>query len=58
MATKLDGAGAIRTVDPRAILRAPPSEGRVLAARFGAGRYLDGHDRGGGWADSGERHAV
>jgi DNA-binding SARP family transcriptional activator len=42
MATKLDGAGAIRTVDPRAILRAPPSEGRALAERFGAGRYLAG----------------
>lgn len=42
MATKLDGAGAIRTVDPRAILRTPSSEGRVLAERFGAGRYLAG----------------
>ena len=42
LATKLDGAGAIRTVDPRAILRAPLSEGRALAERFGAGRYLAG----------------
>ncbi len=43
LATKLDGAGAIRTVDPRAIPPcALPSEGRVLAARFGAGRYLVG----------------
>jgi DNA-binding SARP family transcriptional activator len=42
LATKLDGAGAIRTVDPRAILRAPLSDGRALAERFGAGRYLAG----------------
>jgi tetratricopeptide (TPR) repeat protein len=42
LATKLDGAGAIRTVDPRAILRAPLTEGRALAERFGAGRYLAG----------------
>lgn len=42
LATKLDGAGALRTVDPRAILRAPASEGRALAERFGAGRYLAG----------------
>jgi DNA-binding SARP family transcriptional activator len=42
LATKLDGAGAIRTVDPRAILRARLTEGRALAERFGAGRYLSG----------------
>ena len=42
LATKLDGAGAIRTVDPRATLRALLTEGRALAERFGAGRYLAG----------------
>ncbi len=54
LATKLDGAGEIRTVDPRALLRfvarrggAPdqvpdPAEGAALAAHFGAGRFLLG----------------
>ncbi len=42
LATKLDGAGAIRTVDPRAVLRSPVSEGRAVAEHFEAGRYLVG----------------
>ncbi|MGI9040945.1 MAG: BTAD domain-containing putative transcriptional regulator, partial [Gemmatimonadales bacterium] len=54
LATRLDGAGEIRTVDPRALLHAlrrggplaaeslGPEDGRNLAARFGAGRYLLG----------------
>jgi serine/threonine-protein kinase len=48
LATKLDGAGDIRTVDPRALLRAlaRPSgaedDGAEIARRFGAGRYLSG----------------
>ena len=42
LATKLHGAGVIRTVDPRALLRASVSEGRALEERFGAGRYLAG----------------
>jgi len=50
LATKLDGAGDIRTVDPRALLRllaredgtpAPP-DARAVAEHFGAGRYLMG----------------
>ncbi|MEE8477129.1 MAG: protein kinase, partial [Gemmatimonadales bacterium] len=49
--TTLDGAGRLRTVDPRAILNAVPDEadrsidpamGRRLAQQFGAGRYLMG----------------
>ncbi|HEY1335163.1 MAG TPA: BTAD domain-containing putative transcriptional regulator, partial [Myxococcaceae bacterium] len=54
LATQLDGAGEIRTVDPRALLhfvatsdRAPaepvePHEARRVAAHFGAGRFLLG----------------
>ncbi|MGH7499589.1 MAG: BTAD domain-containing putative transcriptional regulator [Gemmatimonadales bacterium] len=42
LATKLDGAGAIRTVDPRAVLRAPVSEGWAVAEHLCAGRYLVG----------------
>ena len=54
LATRLDGAGEIRTVDPRALLHSlrrsgletaeslGPEEGRNLAARLGAGRYLLG----------------
>ena len=55
LATKLDGAGEIRTVDPRALLRALAGEGvggvaqvdvadggAAIARRFGAGRYLSG----------------
>ena len=53
LATKLDGAGAIRTVDPRALLRflARPPQGspttrppasREAAEHFGAGHYLLG----------------
>jgi DNA-binding SARP family transcriptional activator/TolB-like protein len=50
LATKLDGAGEIRAVDPRALLaflaphtesRQPP-DARVVARHFGAGRYLTG----------------
>ena len=49
IATKLDGAGEIRTVDPRALLRylagdaaAHPERGREVARHFGAGRFLLG----------------
>ncbi|MBA3555834.1 MAG: hypothetical protein H0W29_13890, partial [Gemmatimonadales bacterium] len=56
LATKLDGAGEIRTVDARALLHflgderrdamagagAEPVEGRRVAAHFGAGRFLLG----------------
>ncbi len=57
LATKLDGAGDIRTVDPRALLRALEHDraatsedggaagsdsGAAIARRFGAGRYLSG----------------
>ncbi|MBA3496693.1 MAG: tetratricopeptide repeat protein [Gemmatimonadales bacterium] len=48
LATKLDRAGEIRTVDPRALLRsldgvgATVEEGADTARRFGAGRYLVG----------------
>jgi serine/threonine-protein kinase len=47
LATKLDGAGEIRTVDPRALLHAlaqesGPVDGPAVARRFGAGRYLEG----------------
>jgi DNA-binding SARP family transcriptional activator len=51
LATKLDGAGEMRTVDPRALLRylprdesgTPlPANGRELAEHFEAGRYLEG----------------
>ena len=42
LATRLDGAGAIRTVDARALLLSPLSEGRAVAEHFGAGRYLAG----------------
>jgi DNA-binding SARP family transcriptional activator len=50
LATKLDGAGDLRTVDPRALLRflarddASPAlpEARAVAEHFGAGRYLQG----------------
>ncbi|MEO6056072.1 MAG: bacterial transcriptional activator domain-containing protein, partial [Gemmatimonadales bacterium] len=43
LATKLDGAGEIRTVDPRALLgAAPEDDAATLARRFGAGRYLAG----------------
>jgi len=51
LATKLDGAGEIRTVDPRALLGYLPrndagapveTDGRALAEHFDAGRYLVG----------------
>jgi tetratricopeptide (TPR) repeat protein len=54
LATKLDGAGAIRAVDPRALLHylarsglspvdaAGPPGGRAAAEHFGAGHYLLG----------------
>ena len=50
LATKLDGPGDIRTVDPRALLRflarddAAPGvpDARAVAEHFGAGRYLMG----------------
>ena len=54
LATKLDGAGAVRTVDPRALLHfvarsgmssadaVGPDGGRAAAAHFGAGHYLLG----------------
>jgi DNA-binding SARP family transcriptional activator len=50
LATKLDGAGDIRTVDPRALLRflardegtPTPPDARAVADHFGAGRYLMG----------------
>jgi tetratricopeptide (TPR) repeat protein len=56
LATKLDGAGEIRTVDPRTLLRAIASDSSddtdrlhsdsaaaaAIAQRFGAGRYLSG----------------
>lgn len=42
LTTRLDGAGAIRTVDARAVLRSSLSEGRAVAEHFGAGRYLVG----------------
>jgi DNA-binding SARP family transcriptional activator len=50
LATKLDGAGDLRTVDPRALLRflardeASPllPDPRAVAEHFGAGRYLMG----------------
>jgi DNA-binding SARP family transcriptional activator len=54
LATKLDGAGAIRTVDPRALLHflarsglsaadaVGPAGGRAAAEHFGAGHYLLG----------------
>jgi len=51
LATKLDGAGEVRTVDPRALLGFIQREGpnvpvqtgpRAVAEHFGAGRYLMG----------------
>jgi DNA-binding SARP family transcriptional activator/TolB-like protein len=50
LATKLDGAGEIRTVDPRALLgflasesgKPSPADGREVAEHFEAGRYLMG----------------
>jgi DNA-binding SARP family transcriptional activator len=54
LATKLDGAGEVRTVDPRALLHfvqretgtqpgaLGPEDGRAVARHFGAGRYLLG----------------
>jgi serine/threonine-protein kinase len=53
LSTKLDGAGALRSVDPRAVLSAAgresgtageidPASGGRLAARFGAGLYVLG----------------
>jgi DNA-binding SARP family transcriptional activator len=51
LATKLDGAGEVRTVDPRALLRSLPRDERgvpaledaaTVAKRFDAGRYLEG----------------
>ncbi|MCK5411345.1 MAG: hypothetical protein KAJ67_04575 [Gemmatimonadetes bacterium] len=50
MSTKLDGAGDLRSVDPRRIISAaPPEDGtldpsrvRALAERLGAGRYVVG----------------
>jgi DNA-binding SARP family transcriptional activator len=51
LATKLDGAGEVRTVDPRALLRfiqadvpnvPTQTDPRAVAQHFGAGRYLMG----------------
>jgi DNA-binding SARP family transcriptional activator len=48
LATKLDHAGEIRTVDPRALLLAvargdvAAGDGAAVARRFGAGRWLEG----------------
>jgi tetratricopeptide (TPR) repeat protein len=51
LATKLDGAGTIRAVDPRALLRfihpegeptATPRDAQQVAEHFSAGRYLTG----------------
>jgi len=48
LATKLDGAGELRTVDHRAVLRflnheqAAPIAGPAVAAHFEAGSYLEG----------------
>ncbi|MGE0353537.1 MAG: BTAD domain-containing putative transcriptional regulator [Gemmatimonadales bacterium] len=51
LSTKLDGAGELRTVDPRALLGflahegnpgPDPDTGRKVAARFGAGRFILG----------------
>jgi serine/threonine-protein kinase len=46
LATKLDGAGDIRTVDPRALLqhvrRDGAEDGGAVARRFGAARWLSG----------------
>lgn len=51
LATKLDGAGVVRTVDPRALLRFVQRDGpnaptqmdpQAVAQHFGAGRYLMG----------------
>jgi tetratricopeptide (TPR) repeat protein len=51
LAAKLDGAGEVRTVDPRALLRflnrdaagnPLPTDGSSVAEHFGAGRYLTG----------------
>jgi DNA-binding SARP family transcriptional activator/TolB-like protein len=51
LSTNLDGAGALRTVDPRAVLAATqggedltrsPTRARAIARRFGAGLYVLG----------------
>ena len=50
LSTKLDGAGELRAVDPRAVLSAlrgqtaemGPGEGSATARRFGAGRFILG----------------
>jgi class 3 adenylate cyclase/tetratricopeptide (TPR) repeat protein len=52
LSTKLDGAGALRSVDPRAVVGAAaaepgrgittPAEGRAVAQRLGAGLFLLG----------------
>jgi serine/threonine-protein kinase len=50
LSTKLDGAGDLRAVDPRALLSAvrgrsgelAPDDGRAVARRFGAERYVLG----------------
>ncbi len=42
LATRLDGAGAIRTMDVRAVLRAGVTEGRDAVERFGVAMYLAG----------------
>ncbi|MBW3631333.1 MAG: hypothetical protein KY464_18875, partial [Gemmatimonadetes bacterium] len=51
LSTNLDGAGELRTVDPRALLSfvardssrvIGPERGRAVAVRFGAGRYVLG----------------
>jgi DNA-binding SARP family transcriptional activator len=44
LATRLDGAGAVRTVDPRALLRfvAGGADGAAAARHFGARHYLTG----------------
>ncbi|HEY8256372.1 MAG TPA: BTAD domain-containing putative transcriptional regulator, partial [Gemmatimonadales bacterium] len=42
LATRLDGAGPVRTVDARAILRAGVTDGRAAVERFGVTMYLSG----------------
>jgi serine/threonine-protein kinase len=44
LATRLDGAGTVRTVDPRALLRhvAGGADGPAAARHFGAGHWLTG----------------
>jgi DNA-binding SARP family transcriptional activator/TolB-like protein len=48
LSTSLDGAGALRSVDPRVVIGTmdegalTPAKGRALAERFGAGQYVLG----------------